>query len=128
MSARRRLRPAGRKRATAVEFVTIGHGAPEAVTAREDVVEQPAHYTWLGQALAALGLRDVANVESWDVLDALFPDDPLLWNAGKYLTRRGRKSADGMSALEAEVQDLRKARAYLDRRIKMTEQKIERGR
>lgn len=128
MSARRRLRPAGRKRVTAVEFVTLGHGAQEAVTAREDAVESPEHYTWLGQALAALGLRDVVNVESWDVLDALFPDDPLLWNAGKYLTRRGRKGVVGMTALEAEVQDLRKARAYLDRRITTVERKIERGR
>lgn len=112
----------------AVEVVTLRPESLKSATAREDVVEQPAHYTWLGQALAALGLRDVVNVESWDVLDALFPDDPLLWNAGKYLTRRGRKGSVGMTALEAEVQDLRKARAYLDRRIKMTEQKIERGR
>lgn len=128
MSARRRLRPAARKKATATESVTLGHGASEAVTAREDVVERPAHYTWLGQALAALGLCDVVNVELWDVLDALFPDDPLLWNAGKYLTRLGRRGAVGMADLEAEVQDLRKARAYLDRRIKTTEQKIGRGR
>ena len=110
----------------AVEVVTLRPESLRSAT-REDVVEQPAHYTWLGQALAALGLRDVANVESWDVLDALFPDDPLLWNAGKYLTRRGRKSAVGMTALEAEVQDLRKARAYLDRRIEMTEREM-RGR
>lgn len=127
MSARRRLRPASRKRAMAVEVVTLRPESLKSATAREDVVEQPAHYMWLGQALAALGLTDVANVESWDVLDALFPDDPLLWNAGKYLTRRGRKGLVGMTALEAEVQDLRKARAYLDRRIEMTERKM-RGR
>ena len=45
-----------------------------------EAVESPGHYTWLGQSLAGLGLSDAANVESWDVLDAAFPSDPLLWN------------------------------------------------
>lgn len=75
-------------------------------------VESPSHYTWLGQSLAALGLSDAANVESWDVLDAAFPSDPLLWNCGKYLLRQGRKGGE-----EKRLEDLRKARQYLDRRI-----------
>ena len=75
-------------------------------------VESPSHYTWLGQSLAALGLRDAANVESWDVLDAVFPSDPLLWNCGKYLLRQGRKGGE-----EKRLEDLRKARQYLDRQI-----------
>lgn len=75
-------------------------------------VESPDHYTWLGQALAALGLSDAANTESWDVLDAAFPSDPLLWNCGKYLLRQGRKGGE-----EKRLEDLRKARQYLDRRI-----------
>lgn len=75
-------------------------------------VESPDHYTWLGQSLAALGLSDAANVESWDVLDAAFPLDPLLWNCGKYLLRQGRKGGE-----EKRLEDLRKARQYLDRRI-----------
>ena len=75
-------------------------------------VESPDHYTWLGQSLAALGLSDAANVESWDVLDAAFPADPLLWNCGKYLLRQGRKGGE-----EKRLEDLRKARQYLDRRI-----------
>lgn len=78
----------------------------------EEAVESPAHYTWLGQSLAALGLSDAANVESWDVLDAAFPSDPLLWNCGKYLLRQGRKGGE-----EGRLEDLRKARQYLDRRI-----------
>lgn len=41
-----------------------------------EAVESPSHYTWLGQSLAALGLSDAANVESWDVLDAAFPLGP----------------------------------------------------
>ena len=77
-----------------------------------EAVESPNHYTWLGQSLAALGLSDAANVESWDVLDAAFPQDPLLWNCGKYLLRQGRKGGE-----EKRLEDLRKARQYLDRRI-----------
>lgn len=75
-------------------------------------VESPNHYTWLGQELASLGLSDAANVESWDVLDAAFPSDPLLWNCGKYLLRQGRKGGE-----EKRLEDLRKARQYLDRQI-----------
>ena len=75
-------------------------------------VESPDHYTWLGQSLAALGLSDAANVESWDVLDAAFPSDPLLWNCGRYLLRQGRGGGEGK-----RLEDLRKARRYLDRQI-----------
>lgn len=77
-----------------------------------DAVEAPSHYTWLGRALADLGLSDAANVEAWDVLDAAFPDDPHLWNCGKYLLRQGRKGGE-----DKRLEDLRKARQYLDRTI-----------
>lgn len=77
-----------------------------------EAVESPEHYTWLGRELAELGLSDAANVESWDVLDAAFPSDPLLWNCGKYLLRQGRKGGE-----EKRLEDLRKARQYLDRKI-----------
>lgn len=88
--------------------------AADAQTSAElgEAVEAPDHYTWLGQSLAALGLSDAANVESWDVLDAAFPSDPLLWNCGKYLLRQGRKGGE-----EKRLEDLRKARQYLDRQI-----------
>lgn len=85
---------------------------PEARTTLGEAVESPDHYTWLGQALAELGLSDASNVESWDVLDAAFPSDPLLWNCGKYLLRQGRKGGE-----EKRLEDLRKARQYLDRQI-----------
>lgn len=81
-------------------------------TGSGEAVESPDHYTWLGQELAALGLSDAANVESWDVLDAAFPSDPLLWNCGKYLLRQGRKGGE-----EKRLEDLSKARQYLDRQI-----------
>lgn len=90
--------------------------APAASAAVEggggEAVESPNHYTWLGQSLAALGLSDAAAVEAWDVLDAAFPSDPLLWNCGKYLLRQGRKGGE-----EKRLEDLRKARQYLDRKI-----------
>ena len=81
-------------------------------TSSGEAVESPDHYTWLGQSLAALGLSDAAAVEAWDVLDATFPSDPLLWNCGKYLLRQGHKGGE-----EKRLEDLRKARQYLDRRI-----------
>lgn len=84
----------------------------EGPAGESEAVESPRHYTWPGQSLAALGLSDAANVEAWDVLDAAFPSDPLLWNAGKYLLRQGRKGGE-----EKRLEDLRKARAYLDRQI-----------
>ena len=79
-------------------------------------VHAPAHYTWLGNALAALGLLDARNVEAWDVLDAAFPSNPHLWNCGKYLLRQGRKGGE-----EKRLEDLRKARQYLERAIESLE-------
>lgn len=98
-------------------YLDIWDYEPESVDVRPEAgpgeaVESPEHYTWLGQSLAALGLSDAANVESWDVLDAAFPSDPLLWNCGKYLLRQGRKGGE-----EKRLEDLRKARQYLDRQI-----------
>lgn len=98
-------------------YLDIWDYEPESVDVRPEAgpgeaVESPEHYTWLGQSLAALGLSDAADVESWDVLDAAFPSDPLLWNCGKYLLRQGRKGGE-----EKRLEDLHKARQYLDRQI-----------
>lgn len=80
-------------------------------------VPGPPHYTWLGEALAANGAPALsADLQSWDLLDALFPGNPHLWNVGKYLTRFGRKG-DASKRLE----DLRKAATYLERAIKAEE-------
>lgn len=76
-------------------------------------VPGPPHYTWVGEALAANGAPAFsADLQSWDLLDAIFPENPHLWNVGKYLTRFGRKG-DASKRLE----DLRKAAAYLERAI-----------
>ena len=80
-------------------------------------VSEPLHYTWIGEALAQAGAPTFsANLQSWDILDALFPDNPHLWNVGKYLTRLGRKGG-----ASKRVEDLRKAAAYLERAIKAEE-------
>lgn len=80
-------------------------------------VDSPEHYTWLGGAIATRGGPErTADLQSWDVLDAIAPDDPRVWNALKYLTRLGRKGG-----ASSRIVDLRKARAYLDRAISQEE-------
>lgn len=92
------------------------HGGTTYTLDEVEAVHAPSHYTWLGNALAALGLSDAGNVEAWDVLDAAFPSNPHLWNCGKYLLRQGRKGGE-----EKRLEDLRKARQYLDRAIEALE-------
>lgn len=78
-----------------------------------DEIQAPGHYTWIGDAIVRQGgPQDTDLLESWDILDAVFPDDPHLWNVGKYLLRYGRKGS-----ASRRIVDLRKARAYLDRAI-----------
>lgn len=80
---------------------------------RAEEAEAPAHYMWLGQEIAdRTGITSVTDLQSWDVLDAIAPDDPHVWNALKYLTRLGRKGDSSR-----RIVDLRKAAAYLERAI-----------
>ena len=82
-------------------------------------VASPLHYTWVGDAFARSGAPALsADLQSWDLLDAIFPDNPHLWNAGKYLTRFGRKGG-----ASKRVEDLRKAVTYLERAIKAEERR-----
>ena len=77
----------------------------------------PPHYVWLGEALVTNGApENTEDLQPWDLLDALFPDNPHLWNTGKYLTRFGRKGDTSK-----RVEDLRKAATYLERAIKTEE-------
>ena len=62
----------------------------------EDSVNHPRHYNYGG-------------FEVIEVLEAAFPADPLLWQVGKYILRAKRKNN--------ELEDLKKARFYLDRKI-----------
>ena len=90
---------------------------PERIAASDTQVLGPPHYVWLGEALAQSGAPAFsADLQSWDFLDALFPDNPHLWNVGKYLPRFGRKGGASQ-----RVEDLRKAATYLERAIKAEE-------
>lgn len=66
-------------------------------TTSADMVNHPPHYT-AGR-----------KFEPIDVFEDWFPSDPLLWQVAKYLSRAGRKGS--------AIEDLRKARFYLDRAI-----------
>lgn len=49
-----------------------------------DRASEPVHYTWIGEALMRVGAPTfTANLRAWDLLDAIFPDNPHLWNAGE---------------------------------------------
>lgn len=78
------------------------------VEEKPDAVNAPKHYSWLGNALARQ-VENVGDVEVFNVLMAAFDKDPLLWQVGKYLLRAGRK--------DDRMQDLKKARWYLDKAI-----------
>jgi hypothetical protein len=69
-----------------------------------DTVNHPSHYTF-------------GKFEVIDVLEDWFPADSLLWQVGKYISRAGRKGA--------MLEDLNKARWYLQRRIEQEEKKNE---
>jgi hypothetical protein len=67
-----------------------------------DIVNRPAHYTQ-------------GKWEVIEVLEEFFGEDPLLWQVGKYIFRHEHKGN--------AIQDLEKAKWYLDRKInKLKEQ------
>jgi len=66
-----------------------------------DFVNHPVHYT-------------CHKYETIDVLEDWFSDDPLVWQVGKYISRYKHKGNP--------LQDLQKARWYLDRKIKQLEE------
>jgi hypothetical protein len=65
-----------------------------------DPVNKPAHYTF-------------GYFEVIEVLQDWFPANPLLWQVGKYIARAHHKGN--------ALQDLRKARFYLEREIERLE-------
>lgn len=75
-----------------------------------DRVSHPSHYTWL---------KDLCGIE---VIDITRHMDFCLGNCIKYILRAGHKSEEGMSGKEKTIEDLKKARFYLDDKIKMLEQ------
>ena len=74
-----------------------------------DNVNHPPHYLWL---------KDKAGIEVIDITRHMDFD---LGNVVKYVLRQGLKSEEGMSNKEKAIEDLKKARWYLDDKIKILE-------
>jgi Protein of unknwon function (DUF3310) len=76
------------------------HTNPERSVSPHDAVEHPKHYTF-------------GKFEVIDVLMDWFAKSPLLWQVGKYIARADHKGN--------AIEDLKKARWYLDREIAQRE-------
>ena len=77
---------------------------------KDDRVYHPSHYTWL---------KELCGIEVIDITRHMDFD---LGNAIKYILRAGHKTEEGMTDSEKLVEDLKKARFYLDDKIKMLQQ------
>lgn len=77
-----------------------------------DNVNHPSHYEWL---------KDAIGVEPIDIASHL---GFCRGNAIKYILRAGRKAENGMSPVEKEIEDLRKAIYYLRYEIKKLRNEI----
>lgn len=74
-----------------------------------DNVNHPKHYTWL---------TDICGIEVIDITRHMDFD---LGNAIKYILRSGHKIDAAMSDKDKTIEDLKKARWYIDDKIKMLE-------
>lgn len=74
---------------------------------QDDKVSHPSHYTWL---------KELCGIEVIDITRHLDFD---MGNALKYLLRAGKKSEEGYTDKEKEIQDLEKAVWYINDKIKM---------
>ena len=81
----------------------------ESIKNKIDNVNHPPHYTWL---------KDKCGIEVIDITRHMDFD---LGNVVKYVLRQGLKSEEGMSNKEKAIEDLKKARWYLDDKIKILE-------
>ena len=70
-----------------------------------DKVNHPSHYTWL---------KDKCGIEVIDITRHL---DFCTGNAVKYLLRAGHKEEADMTSVEKEIEDLKKAKWYIDDKI-----------
>lgn len=76
-------------------------------------VEHPSHYTWL---------KDICGIE---VIDITRHMNFNRGNVIKYVLRCGHKAEEGYSEIEKAIEDLKKAKWYLEDEIKLLESKIE---
>lgn len=81
----------------------------ESIKDKIDNVNHPSHYTWL---------KDKCGIEVIDITRHMDFD---LGNVVKYVLRQGLKLEEGMSNKEKAIEDLKKAKWYLDDKIKMLE-------
>lgn len=86
--------------------------APEEKKEDNNRVEHPKHYSYL---------KELCGVEVIDITRHLDFD---CGNVVKYVLRHGHKDEEGMSNIEKAIEDLKKARWYLDDKIKMLEGKL----
>ena len=75
-------------------------------------VEHPRYYSYL---------KELCGIEVIDITRHMDFD---LGNVVKYVLRQGLKSEEGMSNKEKAIEDLKKARWYLDDKIKMLEKEL----
>ena len=72
-----------------------------------DKVNHPSHYTWL-KKLCGIEVIDITRHMCFN-----------LGNVVKYVLRAGRKSEEGYSDFDKEIEDLKKAKWYLEDEIKL---------
>ena len=81
----------------------VGGPGPKA----EDKVNHPSHYTWL---------KNLCGIEVIDITRHMGFN---LGNVVKYVLRAGHKSEKGYSNFDKEIEDLQKAKWYLEDEIKL---------
>lgn len=79
----------------------------------EERVNHPSHYTWL---------KELCGIEVIDITRHLDFDKG---NAVKYLLRSGYKQESGLSSIEKEIEDLKKAKWYIEDKINILRSKYE---
>ena len=78
---------------------------------KKDMVNHPSHYTWL---------KELCGIEVIDITRHMDFD---LGNSIKYILRCGHKSEKGLSDKDKEIQDLEKAKWYVEDKIKELKKK-----
>lgn len=76
-------------------------------------ISHPSHYIWL---------KNKCGIEVLDITRHL---DFCTGNCVKYLLRAGYKLEEGLTPLEKEVEDLKKAKFYLEDKIKTLENELQ---